>query len=764
MKRFLFSLLFSFTFLFSLSACADNGDTLHVFHYTIRLHEVNTSDQSLSAVAELDAVSKINTGSFTLDLKALTADSVTVNGQSVTFFQLNDSLHILLQQPMSPGDTFSVRVKYSGVPFHENWGGYHWNGDYSFNLGVGFVSIPHNLGKAWFPCVDNFTDRASYDLYVTLATGYTAVCGGTLQEVTDSNGTSTWHWHLAQPIPTYLASVATGKYALVEDTYYGVEDTIPIQIFVRPADSSKVAGSFANLKTTMHFFEEKFGPYPFDRIGYVGTQTGAMEHATNIAYPNGSIDGTLNNEWLYTHELSHMWFGDKITCHKAEEMWINEGWASFCEMYYLEAYGKHDLFLKQMRDRNAKVLQFVASTDGGNYALADVPQNVTYGATSYDKGAVVVNSLRGYLGDSLFSVGVKHALKTLGYRSVNSMEWLQAIGEGAGVDLEDFAQAWVYTPGTPHFSIDSSVITPENGQYKVDIYLRQKFKDADFLADNNVLEVGFLKEDFSITTDTVHFSGRYGHSVKYIDFNPMTVMADPYERTDDATIDYFKIFTGPGSHTFQRTYLTIFIDALEDSALVRVTHHWVAPDSIKNPLPGMRFSQKRYWQVEGCFPQDMAARGKFYFSNSPTMDADLQLTDEDSVMIFYRANRSDPWHYIPQYLYGIPTIGYIYVEDLKPGEYALAAINKQIVEVPEKNQHTDLRVFPNPTTGKINLRFREKGDYLLIVSDTSGKAVKKEQFRGKNTTISLNSNSPGAYIISVYKNGNYLRSEKIILE
>jgi aminopeptidase N len=127
-----------------------------------------------------------------------------------------------------------------------------------------------------------------------------------------------------------------GNYALVEDSYSGIENDIPITYYVRPADTVKIPGTFQRIHEVMALFEEKFGAYDWPRVGYVGTSKGAMEHASNIAYPNSCITGNSNYEWLYTHELSHMWFGDKVTCCSAEEMWINEGWATFCEHYYTE--------------------------------------------------------------------------------------------------------------------------------------------------------------------------------------------------------------------------------------------------------------------------------------------------------------------------------------------------------------------------------------------------------------------------------------------
>ena len=129
-----------------------------------------------------------------------------------------------------------------------------------------------------------------------------------------------------------------------------------------------------------------------------------MEHATNITYPNSSINGSLSDEWLYAHELSHMWFGDKVTCASADDMWLNEGWAVFCESVFREGlYGKES-YKTTMRSKLKDVLQFTHIKDGGYRALYGIPPEYTYGSTVYDKGGQVAHTLRGYLGDSLFLV------------------------------------------------------------------------------------------------------------------------------------------------------------------------------------------------------------------------------------------------------------------------------------------------------------------------------------------------------------------------
>ena len=496
------------------------GDTVHAVHYSIHLNEIDTDHQMIAGFTEVRLTPLIDDLQYIpLELKDLTVDSVFVDNMKHGFTHNGEILRIPVAWKAKRGDTLLVGVFYNGKPFHENWGGFHFSGDYAFNLGVAIDSIPHNMGKAWFPCVDDFTDRATYDFHITVPDNQKAICGGMLQDtVNNGDGTQTWHWSLNHNIPTYLASVAIGNYLLYDDEYYGLEDTIPINIYTRPSEINKVAGSFIHLKQVLQWYEEKFGPYPFGRVGYTGTATGAMEHATNIAYPHSSINGGTASESLYVHELAHMWFGDKVTCSSAEDMWINEGWASFCDIFYLEELYSYDEYITTMRHEHREMLRTAHKTDGGYYALNNIPQNHTYGDHAYDKGATVTNTLRGYLGDSLFYDAMSAYLNHFAWQSVSSFDMRDFLTDYTGIDMTGFFDAWVMTPGTPHFSIDSSRITEGDASFMVDIYLNQKYKGADFLADDNILEVTFVDENFNFQSDTIHFSGKTGHSVKYLSF------------------------------------------------------------------------------------------------------------------------------------------------------------------------------------------------------------------------------------------------------
>ena len=204
----------------------------------------------------------------------------------------------------------------------------------------------------------------------------------------------TWHWHLSDAIPTYLSSVAVGPFMCISDVYNGQAEEISIQLWAHPSDSSSTVQTFSKLKQVLQAFEECFGPYRWQRVGYVMVpfDGGAMEHATNIAFPESSLGGGLATENLYAHELSHHWFGDLITCASAPDMWINEGWASFCENIFKEKVYGFESAQSHLMANHLKVLQTAHTDDGGYYAVAGVPHNITYGTTVYDKGADVVHT------------------------------------------------------------------------------------------------------------------------------------------------------------------------------------------------------------------------------------------------------------------------------------------------------------------------------------------------------------------------------------
>lgn len=746
------------------------ADTIDAIHYAIYLQNIDFQEKTIQAETHIRLRPKMSVTTIPLELKALQVSSVSSDDASITsFFQSGDLLRINLAEVLSETDTATFVIAYGGSPFHESWGGFHFSGGYAFNLGVGFESDPHNLGKAWFPCVDDFKDRATYEVFVTLPNNLTGIGGGLLAEVSDAgNNQQTWHWQLNQPIPTYLASVAVGNYVLYSDTYQGIQSEIPITIYTRPADTAKVAASFTNLHTIMDFFENRFGSYPFDRIGYAGTAIGAMEHVTNIAYPHFAINGNLNYEYLFTHELSHMWFGNSVTCADAGDIWLNEGWATFCQYFFKHDIYSPQVYRQEMNDNHYDILKNAHITDGSYLPLNDIPTAYTYGATAYDKGATVVHTLMNYLGEELFFDAITAYLQEFKYSPASSEDMRDFLTAYTGREMNSFFDNWVFTAGTPHYSIDSVLINPSGSGFEVQLFLRKKHKGVDYVGSNHQFEVGFMQANGEIITDTVQFDGTHGYSLKTLPFEPVFILADPFDRTADATSDADMVLRQTGEYAFQKAGCKLYVDQLTGTAYFRLTHHWVAPDSLKTAVNGLRLSPYRHWEVN-YLPQTQAQlRARFFYSDGRNMDGSLLLNPSDSVVMLYRANTADDWHAVEHYREGLWNIGYIYVENLLPGQYSLAVYDTEIVGISKQNHHlpsTEIRAFPNPANDQITLSWNKKSSGIISFTTQSGKLTQQLRFEEQSALrIDVSDWKKGLYLVELQDmNGKGIAWTKIVV-
>ena len=748
-----------------------SSDTMDVFHYDIHLNVVNLTLKEIKGYTSLNFTPRINdVDHLNLHLLNMHIDSVFVGGvKNESYAYAGGVLSIPLLKPTGIGDTLDAIVFYHGQPYVDAsaWGGFHFSGQYAFNLGIGFWSDPHNLGRAWFPCIDDFRDRATYDIFGRVENDKKAICGGKLISVSDNGDqTSTWHWSLDKSIPAYLASIAVGNYTLVADTFYGLNGRIPITYYVLPAEVSKVHGTFIHMKEIMATFESHFGPYPFGRIGITSTATGAMEHATNIAFPHSGITGDPFGEWWYAHELSHMWFGDMVTCASAADMWMNEGWAVWCESLFREGIYNRDAYRENMRSKLRDVLEHTHIADEGYRALYGIPSKYTYGSTVYAKGGIVVHTLRNYLGDSLFFGSVKAYLRQYAYNSASSCDLRDFLSAYSGVSLNDFFDAWVFRPGFPHFAIDSVTVMSGRSSYNVGLFVRQRLKGVKVYANSNRLEVTFMGPQWQLYTDTLFFSGKAGSKTFTVPFNPVATMLDLYEKTADATTDMARVIKTTGVTDFPETFAKVIAVQVSDSAFVRITHNWVAPDSLKTPVAGLDLSGDRYWTVEGLFPPGFRAKGRFDYDQANFPGHALLIHPGDSMMILYRPGAAADWRPTSFVKAGSFSTGYLTVDTLQRGEYTLAVFNKDLAIPSRGLKSKSLIKISESSIGsfKIQLDFAGKG-YLKVIN-AGGVMVDSIPLSTVKRSLSWNPANfgMGTYHFQVWSDKNkYLGSAKGVL-
>lgn len=759
MKK-VFVTIFIICCLFTLKA-QDISDTLHVVHYDLNLDFTDFSHHMLNGAANLTVVTKTtNLPQYTFDLQGLTVDSVYVNATISTFNQVGNK--VMISHISQQGDTAIVRICYHGTPVSDSrWGGFYYSGQYCYNMGVAFDYQPHNFGRCWFPCLDVFTDKSSYTMHVRTEAGKMAVCGGMLTDsLTLSDSTRIWTWQLDEPIPTYLASVAVGPYQLYADTYQGLERNIPIHIYAQPNSINNVAGSFVNLKEILRLYEQLFGPYRWPRVGYVAVNftSGAMEHATSIAYPNLAINGNTTNELLYAHELFHHWFGDLITCNRAEEMWINEGFASYSEALVSglpDITPDADGYLDYIRDVHFTTLKDIVKDDGGHYALDNVPQNTTYGTHSYQKGELILHTLRNYMGDSLFFSSMRALLNQYAFQNINSEQLFTFLSQVSGMDLMDFYQGWVHEPGFPHFSIDS-IVNAQNGNYRV--YLHQKRLGGTQLANSNKLDLTFVSEGRQLfTVANVPFSGELGTVDVNIPFVPVFGMIDYYEKMTDAIIDHTLQIADATTASFSDAYFTYKLESFPDTVLLRVEHNMVSPDQpIQLPEGIYRISDNHYWNINMAYRQDINTipMGQMQFryqsgaASSPDHDL-LSGYNKDNLKLLYRANVGDEWQIIASELVGSNNSGSLRCNQLRSGQYCLA-VGNPTASVNEYLNHININIRPNPVENYLHIWADGiSGNNHFAIYDTAGRIVKTVKLKDGENEVNVSNLPAGNYFLGL---------------
>ncbi len=233
------------------------------------------------------------------------------------------------------------------------------------------------------------------------------------------------------------------------------------------------------------------------------------------------------------HELGHSWWGNLVTCASAQDMWINEGMASYCEHLFVEwAYGR-ERYLKDVRDNHHNVLSGAHIREGGYRPVANVPWKYTYGRHVYDKGAVVAHNLRWYMGDRAFRKGMQTVMKDYAFKNISSGELRDALMAATNQDLNPFFDDWVFQGGFPHFEVVSYQY--DNNQVQVNIAQQLVGRSSYF---NKVpLALTFYGANEEVRRERVLVSGALDKVQVALTFAPVRVVLNDQQQLNQARYD-----------------------------------------------------------------------------------------------------------------------------------------------------------------------------------------------------------------------------------
>jgi len=705
------------------------GDSVDVLHYDIHLDLGHNTPNRMEGYTDVQLRALQPMDSVTLDLWVADIDSVLVDGQQVGYTYYNTYLAIPVAA--SAGDTITIGVHYrkgaSVMP--QGWGGFYFEDNIYYNLGIAIYRYPHNCGLTWFACRDNFYDKATYHFDITARQGWKAICTGLLDSVTTHpDGSASYSWTLERLTPTYLVGVAAAPFHIIERNFQGAAGTYPGLLGFLDHDSTEVVNTFSLMDRVIPILEERFGPYRWDRVGYVATPRGSMEHVGNVAFITDCM--ASDQEVCHStmgHEFSHSWFGNLVTCATADDMWINEGGASFCEEITIEAINADQQpgrYIAYADENLFDVLLHAHLTDDGFKPVYGLSPNYTYGTTVYDKGATVWHSMRGYLGDSLFYASMRTLFDRCAFSTIDSYQLCDSLSAYSGIDLHDFFRFHVFNPGFCDYEV------VDFGRDFVT--LRQQSYGTDSLMDANRVWVTFFSASLEPARRLVTFDGAESRCViQPLDFEPAFAIVDYEKALSKASIATQQTVTTTGNINMPLSLFKSTVDQVSDSAWLYVTHHWTPSYGEADTDAGIVRMASRHWTVQGILPYTCHMDGQFRYTRSGSdrsLDVNFMLhkNSVDSLRLLYRPDESTPWQVVSATHTGSSSNGYMVVPTLQTGEYTLAIVDtaRLTLGINEYDEASTVRVYPNPNTGTFTIRTAQPGEQLTVsLCDLAGHTV-----------------------------------------
>jgi hypothetical protein len=309
------------------------------------------------------------------------------------------------------------------------------------------------------------------------------------------------------------------------------------------------------------------------------------------------------------------------------------------------------------------------------------------------------------------------------------------------------------------------LVTPNAAQYDVEVFMKQKLKGRTAYGQNNRVPIQFFNDDFQRLDTVITFSGISGSQTFTIPFMPTEIICDIDEQISDATTDLYYMVKAPELINVSTSFFKTDISAAPDSSLLRVEHNWVAPDDFLVGQEGLEIHPERYWKIGGVWNSGFQANGQFYYSRVSTsyMDRDFITTHVDSLVVLFRSRTNEDWQIVPHVRSGSTFSGYLVIDNLQKGEYALGLWDHHVgLNTIEKD--SGLKVYPNPTNSELHVELTKETIHTVSLYNMSGQMVKQVVIEDKTnaTEISIEDLPVGMYMIEL--DSEYKKYSKKILK
>jgi len=418
---------------------AGNGG-YDVRNYGLRL-SYDPASKHLRGSARIKARATQALSRFNLDLLGLRVHRVVVDGHPASYRRHGQELVITPASPLRRGERFVTTVRYSGTPqplhdplFPEIEYGWIPTEDGSF------VANEPDGAPTWYPVSDHPTDKATYWFRVTVPRGLVAVANGLLMDKRKRPHRTTWVWRALDPTASYLSTVTIGKFRLrSRETRSG----LPIIDAIHPSLLDEARRSLRFTDRQLALFTQLFGPYPFEAYGAIVDDADigyALETQTRPIYDRNSL-----HEFTVAHEMAHMWYGDSVSPGRWQDIWLNEGFATYAEWLWAQAR-----FGQPARQSYRETYRDIPANDPfWELPPGDPqPENLFDGAV-YVRGAMTLGALRERVGYRDFFTILRAWARLHQGGTATTPDLVRLAERVSGRELSRFFDVWLYRSGKP---------------------------------------------------------------------------------------------------------------------------------------------------------------------------------------------------------------------------------------------------------------------------------------------------------------------------